>query len=54
MHFVYLGESRAMKSVEIVLRSGGERMKDSDGGVNPMNIHCKYVWKWHNHTSPNS
>jgi hypothetical protein len=40
-------ENRTVKPVEIVLRSGGG-MRDNDGGVNPIKIYFKHIYKCHN------
>jgi hypothetical protein len=39
MNFIYLYEDRTMTPVEIVLRSGGLRMRESDR--REVNLHCK-------------
>jgi hypothetical protein len=47
MYFVYVYENRTMKPVEIVLR-GRRGMREYDGGVNIIKIHCKLICNYHN------
>jgi hypothetical protein len=49
-YLMYLHENRTMKPVEIVLTSGGRRMRENDGRVTLSKIHCKWVWKCYNET----
>jgi hypothetical protein len=50
MYFVCVYENRTMKSAEIVLRREG--IRKNNGGVNPINMHCKHICKCHNEYSP--
>jgi hypothetical protein len=45
---VFMYENRRMKRADIVLRSGGERMRKTNGWVNLIKMYCKHICKYHN------
>jgi hypothetical protein len=45
MYFVLIYENRRMKSVEIVLKGGGEEGEDAES---ESKIYCKHIHKCHN------
>jgi hypothetical protein len=52
MYFMYMYKSRIMKPVEIVLGKAGREMRENDGGVNLIKLHCKHICKCHNEPPP--
>jgi hypothetical protein len=51
MYFLWAYENRTMKLVEIVLRRRGEGMRENDGRINIIKIHCKHICKCHIETT---
>jgi hypothetical protein len=47
VYFTYTYEDRPLKTVEVIL-SRGMGKKENDGGMNPIKVQCKHIWKCHN------